>query len=159
MRLVERADDPASRSIPLHVTGSAVVVHPPTRRVLLRWHARQHAWLQIGGHFDPGEDDALAVALREGAEETGLTDLRPWPDASLVHVAVVPVAARGDEPAHEHADLRFVLATDAPDAVRAEDDASPVRWLTLDEALALTAEENLRATLRRVAALLDRVGG
>jgi hypothetical protein len=51
--LVERGD-PWCRSTPLHVTPSAVIVHPPTRRVLLRWHARQHAWLHVGGHGDPG---------------------------------------------------------------------------------------------------------
>jgi 8-oxo-dGTP pyrophosphatase MutT (NUDIX family) len=103
-----------SRTTPLHVTGSALIVHPPSGRVLLRWHARQEAWLQVGGHGDPGETDPLAVALREGREETGLSDLRPWPDRRLLHIAVVPVPARGDEPAHEHADLRIGLATDRP---------------------------------------------
>jgi 8-oxo-dGTP pyrophosphatase MutT (NUDIX family) len=72
--------DPWSRATPLHVTASAVIVHPPTRRALLRWHARQGAWLQVGGHGDPGETAPLAVALREGREETGLHDLAPWPD-------------------------------------------------------------------------------
>ena len=46
---------PWDRRIPLHVTASALIVHPPSRRVLLRWHQRQQAWLQIGGHADPGE--------------------------------------------------------------------------------------------------------
>ena len=67
--------DPWARSSPLHVTGSAVVVHPPSRRVLLRWHDRQQGWLQVGGHADPGEADPFAVALREAREETALTDL------------------------------------------------------------------------------------
>ena len=51
---------------------------------------------------------------REGREETGLADLRAWPDESLRHVAVVPVPGNEREPAHEHADLRFFLATDQP---------------------------------------------
>ena len=46
--------DPWTRARRLHFTGSAFVVHPPSRRVLLRWHARQQAWLQVGGHADPG---------------------------------------------------------------------------------------------------------
>ncbi|HEX2810631.1 MAG TPA: hypothetical protein VHN80_31090, partial [Kineosporiaceae bacterium] len=53
--LVSDADDPWLRSLPLHTTASAVIVHPPTRRVLLRWHARQNGWLHVGGHGDPGE--------------------------------------------------------------------------------------------------------
>jgi 8-oxo-dGTP pyrophosphatase MutT (NUDIX family) len=143
--------DPWSRSNPLHLTGSAVIVHPATGRVLLRWHERQLAWLQVGGHGDPGESDPLEIALREAREETGLTDLVPWPDPALVHAVIVSVPARGDEPAHEHADLRYMLATSDPEAARPERETAPVRWLTMDEARAVTAEDNLRETLDRVA--------
>ncbi|MFF0412245.1 NUDIX hydrolase [Kitasatospora sp. NPDC004745] len=143
------------RSTPLHLTASALIVHPPTRRVLLRWHVRQQAWLQIGGHGDPGETVPLDIALREGREETGLTDLAPWPDAALLHLVVVPVAASATEPAHQHADLRFLLATAEPDRARPENPASPLEWLTLAEARQRTSEENLRETLDRAARLLD----
>ncbi|GAA3816413.1 NUDIX hydrolase [Amycolatopsis tucumanensis] len=144
------AADPFSRKIPLHVTGSAVIVHPESRRVLLRWHQRQQAWLQVGGHGDPGETDPLVIALREGREETGLTDLRPWPTADLLHAVVVPVPAKGAEPAHEHADLRYVLATGQPEAARPEKPDAPLKWLPLDEAIDAVSEDNLRETLRRV---------
>ncbi|WP_020423075.1 NUDIX hydrolase [Amycolatopsis sp. ATCC 39116] len=144
------AADPFSREIPLHVTGSAVIVHPESRRVLLRWHQRQQAWLQVGGHGDPGETDPLVIALREGREETGLTDLRPWPTADLLHAVVVPVPAKGAEPAHEHADLRYVLATGQPEAARPEKPDAPLKWLPLDEAIDAVSEDNLRETLRRV---------
>lgn len=139
------------RRTPLHVTASALIVHPPSGRVLLRWHARQQAWLQIGGHADPGESDPLAVALREGEEETGLTDLEPWPNSALRHVVVVPVPANDREPAHEHGDLRFVLATHQPEAARPERPTASLRWLSIPEALELTSEENLRETIRRAA--------
>jgi 8-oxo-dGTP pyrophosphatase MutT (NUDIX family) len=144
------AGDPWPRSIPLHVTASALIVHPPTRRVLLRWHARQQAWLQVGGHADPGETDPLAIAVREGREETGLDDLVPWPDGAVAHVVVVPVSAGRDEPAHEHADVRFVLATGRPEAARPENPAAELRWLSVPEAQALTSEESVRETLTRV---------
>ncbi len=153
LELVESAEDPWLRSTPLHLTASALIVHPESGRVLLRWHQRQQAWLQVGGHGDPGETDPVEVALREGREESGLTDLLPWPDRALVHVVVVPVAAKGDEPAHEHADLRFVLATAEPDAVRPEKEHAPLRWLSVAEAHAVT-EANVRETLARVVALL-----
>jgi 8-oxo-dGTP pyrophosphatase MutT (NUDIX family) len=144
------ADDLWSRTTRLHATASALIVHPPTARVLLRWHERQQAWLQVGGHGDPGETDPVGIALREGREETGLADLAPWPDAALLHLVVVPVPAKGVEPAHEHADLRFVLATATPEAARPERPDAPLRWLTLPEAAALTAEENLRESLARL---------
>jgi len=151
-RAVELAGsgDPWSRSTALHVTVSALVVHPPTRRVLLRWHARQQAWLQIGGHADPGETHPLGVVLREGREETGLTDLACWPDAAVRHVVVVPVAPAKGEPAHEHVDVRFVLATDTPDDIRPEKPGAVLEWLTIAEASARTSEANLREFLTRV---------
>jgi len=152
--LAATAGDPWLRSTPLHVTGSAVIVHPATRRVLLRWHKRQQAWLQVGGHGDPGESDPLEVALREAAEETGLADLQPWPDAQLRHLAIVNVPASAKEPAHQHADLRFVLATVDPDAATPESPDAPLRWLSPDEAYQATSEPNFRETLSRVERLL-----
>jgi 8-oxo-dGTP pyrophosphatase MutT (NUDIX family) len=152
-RLVAETDDPWRRSLPLHVTASALVVHPASGRVLLRWHQRQQAWLQVGGHGDPGEADPLAIALREAEEETGLADLEPWPAAELRHVAIVSVPAGRGEPAHEHADLRFVLATRTADAARPENPDTPLRWLTLAQAREATTEANLREALDRVAQL------
>jgi 8-oxo-dGTP pyrophosphatase MutT (NUDIX family) len=149
-RLAATAMDPWSRSLPLHFTASALVVHPATRSVLLRWHARQGMWLQVGGHADPGESDPLRVALREAAEETGLTDLVPWPDESLVHVVLCRVRASATEPAHEHADLRYILATGRPDAIAAENAQSPLRWLTVDAARELVGGNNLSHTLDRL---------
>lgn len=152
-RLAASARDPWSRSLPLHFTASALVVHPATRRVLLRWHARQGMWLQVGGHADPGESDPLLVALREAAEETGLDDLAPWPDDSLRHVVLCRVRASASEPAHEHADLRYILATGRPDSITPENERSPLRWLTVDAARELVGGNNLSHTLDRLGAL------
>jgi 8-oxo-dGTP pyrophosphatase MutT (NUDIX family) len=153
-RLAASAPDPWSRSLPLHFTASALVLHPESRRVLLRWHVRAGLWLQVGGHGDPGESDPLQIALREAREETGLTDLVPWPDASLRHVAVCYVRPSATEPEHEHADLRYFLATANPGAIAPEDEHSPLRWLSLDEARELVGGNNLRRTLDRADALL-----
>ena len=68
---------------------------------------------------------------REAEEETGLSDLAPWPDAEIKHVAIVNVPAGKGEPAHEHADVRFFMATQAPDAIRPESAHAPLRWLSL----------------------------
>ena len=59
------------------------------------------------------------------------------------------------EPEHEHADLRYTLATASPDAVVAENEQSPLRWLTVDEARALVGGNNVRLTLDRVEALFS----
>jgi 8-oxo-dGTP pyrophosphatase MutT (NUDIX family) len=157
VRTLARRGDPWSRSSPVHVTGSAIVVHPESGRVLLRWHERMQGWLQLGGHGDPGETDPFAIALREAGEETGLSDLVAWPDRArpaLVHVVVVPVPAGRGEPEHEHADLRYLLATARPDDATPEAPSAALRWLTTDDALAPVEEGNIRTTLIRVAQLL-----
>jgi 8-oxo-dGTP pyrophosphatase MutT (NUDIX family) len=154
--LVETTNDPWRRDLPLHVTASALIVHPLTARVLLRWHQRQQAWLQVGGHGDPGESDPLAIALREAAEETGLADLEPWPDARLRHLVIVNVPPGKGEPAHEHADLRYFMATQTPETARAENEDAPLRWLSLTEAREATSEVNLRESLARLERLLGR---
>jgi 8-oxo-dGTP pyrophosphatase MutT (NUDIX family) len=154
--LAGTADDPWLRALPLHVTASALIVHPPTARVLLRWHQRQQAWLQVGGHGDPGESDPLAIAHREAVEETGLEDLVPWPDARLQHLVIVGVPPGKKEPAHEHADLRYFMATGTPEAARAENGHAPLRWLSLTEAREVSSEANLLETMARVERLLAR---
>jgi 8-oxo-dGTP pyrophosphatase MutT (NUDIX family) len=152
--LLETVGDPYRRDLPLHVTASALIAHPPTGRVLLRWHQRQQAWLQVGGHGDPGETDPLAIVAREAEEETGLTDLVPWPDAAIRQVVIVRVPPGKGEPAHEHADVRFFMATADPEAARPETPDAPLRWLTLPEAHDTTSEPNLRQALTRMAPLL-----
>jgi 8-oxo-dGTP pyrophosphatase MutT (NUDIX family) len=157
IRELMRADDPWTRSSRLHVTGSAVILHPASGRILLRWHERMGSWLHVGGHAGPGETSAFAIAFREAREETGLPDLEPWPDAvrpMLAHVAVVPVPAGNSEPAHEHADLRYLLATARPEAATAETAAARLRWLPVGDAMAAVAEDNLRVTFERAAKLL-----
>jgi 8-oxo-dGTP pyrophosphatase MutT (NUDIX family) len=155
MELAAVTQDPWQRGIPLHLTASALVVHPRSRRVLLRWHSRQHAWLMTGGHADPGETDPVRIAIREAREETGLTDLVPWPEPAVIQVAIVRVPANAVEPAHEHADVRFLLATDDPDAARPESPDAPLRWLSGPEAMATTQEENVREAVARAVRIFD----
>jgi 8-oxo-dGTP pyrophosphatase MutT (NUDIX family) len=151
-RLVDDGD-PWSRERPLHVTASALVVDPGGRRVLLRWHARMQRWMQVGGHADPGETDPWLIARREAGEETGLDDLAPLApelERMPVQIVIVPVPAGRGEPAHEHADIRYVLATTEPERSQAEAPDATVRWVDFDEARAEITEPNLREFLARV---------
>lgn len=96
-----------------HLTGSAVVVDPRSRRTLLIHHAKLDRWLQPGGHAD-GDGNLAAVAWREASEETGLDDLHVVLPAIDLDIHTIP--ARGDEPTHVHLDVRFlVLAAGALD--------------------------------------------
>jgi 8-oxo-dGTP pyrophosphatase MutT (NUDIX family) len=156
-RLVERGD-PWSRHGALHVTASALVVDPTNRRVLLRWHTRLQQWMQVGGHGDPGETDPWLIALREAREETGLQDLEPLTPTSdrvPVQIVVVPVPAGRDEPAHEHADIRYALGTNEPGRSRAESPGATVCWMDFEGARDRIREPNLLEFVDRVERLLD----
>ncbi len=72
-----------------------------------------------------GRPTRSQIALREAREETGLSDLVPWPDEKLQHAVVCYVRPSGTEPEHEHGDLRYFLATSRPDAIAPENDAVP----------------------------------
>ena len=88
---------PWSRSAPLHVTGSALVVRPPTQAFCART-ARMQAWLQRDDNGHAGRDLAV-LGRREGG---GRRDRPPRsggrvPSRGAVgtsHVVIVPVPAR-----------------------------------------------------------------
>ena len=159
LRVLAVEGDPWDRSTPVHATASAVVVHPNSARILLRWHERMQAWLQVGGHGDAGETHPFDIALREAREETGLPDLTSWPDPSrplLIHVAIVPVPAGRGEPEHEHGDLRYLLATTRPADVIPESGSAEVRWFSPEDALLAVPQDSTRETISRVAQMLQR---
>ena len=147
--------EPLSRSQPAaHFTGSAVVTDG--RRVALVRHRKLGRWLQPGGHADPADgDDLLATAVREATEETGCPVVaHPWAPRPL-DVDVHPIPSRGTEPAHLHLDVRFLLLTDHPEALRADpDESSAVCWFELDEAIHRAASPELKRLLTKVRAVL-----
>ncbi|HSF52113.1 MAG TPA: NUDIX domain-containing protein, partial [Algoriphagus sp.] len=58
-----------------HFTASAWIVNQNRTHTLLTLHRKLGRWLQLGGHAD-GNEDLLDVALKEAAEESGLTSLK-----------------------------------------------------------------------------------
>jgi 8-oxo-dGTP pyrophosphatase MutT (NUDIX family) len=146
-----------------HITGSALVVHVASRRVLLNHHRKFDRWMQFGGHMD--NDLAPHVtALREAREESGLMDLR-FIDAThsstnsgqgASHLGLHPfdvdvhvVPARNDRPEHLHLDLRYLLATEQPDAAQVTDESNDIRWFTLPELDALDLEPGVWRMIRK----------
>ena len=59
-----------------HMTASAWVVNESFDRVLMAYHNLYDSWSWLGGHAD-GDEDLLAVALKEVREESGVKNVRP----------------------------------------------------------------------------------
>jgi 8-oxo-dGTP pyrophosphatase MutT (NUDIX family) len=151
LAFIARYPDPFDRRIVEgHLTGSAVVVSTAGDRVLLLFHRKLERWLQPGGHAEVGERDGETIALREAREETGIEGLVLHPSASRpLDVDVHPIPARGDEPAHRHLDLRYLVLAPMRAALRRRAaEARALRWFTWDELDDLDLDAGLRRALR-----------
>ncbi len=112
-----------------HVTGSAFVLSPDGRAVLLTHHAKLDRWLQLGGHCD-GIADARFTALKEAYEESGLTRIRLLSDA-VFDVDIHQIPATAKEPAHLHYDVRYLMRAEAGD-IAASVESHALDWVPLD---------------------------
>jgi 8-oxo-dGTP pyrophosphatase MutT (NUDIX family) len=144
-----------------HVTGSAWILSPDLRRVLLAHHRKLDRWLQLGGHAD-GQSDPLEVALREAREESGLLRFTPLPGARNARgepplpldVDVHLIPARGDEPAHLHHDVRYLLIAEPGQELVLSDESNELRWVERASLASFVDEESLLRMERKTRALL-----
>ena len=134
--------------LPGHFTGSAWILDAKRSRILLTHHLKLEKWLQLGGHAD-GVGDLLAVALREGREESGLTTLRPVKQ-EIFDVDRHWIPARKTEPAHWHYDVRFMLEADPREPlVRATNESKELAWVELTRVTELNPEESMARMVRK----------
>ena len=159
LAFVARHEQPFDRAIGEgHLTGSAITVSADGSRVLLLHHRKLDRWLQPGGHGDPGETTGEEVALREALEESGIHSLALHPGAPRpLDVDVHDIPARGDELAHEHLDLRYLVvapegATVAPDLAELHE----MRWVAWNDTEPLHPDHGLRRALAKARAHVQR---
>ncbi len=125
---------------PGHLTGSALIATEDLGRVLLTHHRKLNRWLQLGGHAD-GSFQLHDVALREAREESGLSRFDFLSDGIFdLDIHWIP---EGKDPGHYHYDVRYLLTTPEPDAIVVSEESHALRWLTLEDARALTDEPSL----------------
>lgn len=139
-----------------HVTGSAWVVSEDREHVLLHYHRKLQAWLQLGGHAD-GEGDAAAVALREAREESGLESLTlvDWSgDGVPLDVDVHLIPAREDVPAHRHHDLRYLVTAERSEPLRPSRESEELRWVPYGRLEHFSAEGSLLRMARKARRVL-----
>jgi 8-oxo-dGTP pyrophosphatase MutT (NUDIX family) len=143
-----------------HVTGSAFVVDPARRSVLLIHHGTLDRWLQPGGHVDAGETVA-AGAEREAREETGLAalTLAAWHDDAELPIDIdphrIPANAKRGEAEHWHFDVRYLFVADASAPLAAQvAEVNGVRWAPLET----LDESGMAIVASKIATWLDKSG-
>lgn len=147
LALLDAPEDPFGRArLAGHFTGSAWLVDPTGKRVLLTHHRKLQRWLQLGGHAD-GDRDLAQVALREAQEESGLGGLRV--ERALFDIDRHWIPERGDVPGHWHYDARYVVHAGLDEAYVVGDESLDLAWR---EIAAIGADPGADASLRRMAA-------
>ncbi len=126
-----------------HMTASAWVVNHDRTKVLMVYHKIYDSWSWTGGHAD-GEENLLAVALREVTEETGVSSVTPVSDDifSLEILTVDGHEKHGSYvPSHLHMNVTYLLEADEEEPLTVcEDENKGVAWFGLDEALSASSE-------------------
>lgn len=127
--------------LPGHITGSAWILSAERTHVLLTHHRKLDRWLQLGGHAD-GQADILAVAVREAQEESGMQQFTAV-GTSPIDIDVHLIPARGNEPAHWHHDVRFLLIAAPGQELCISDESHDLRWIERTQLARFTQEESL----------------
>lgn len=148
--LGERADGMWRSCRPEHVTSSALVVDASGSRVLLTLHKVVGHWLQLGGHCEVGDTTLAGAALREAAEESGLTGLSI--DASPLLLSRHELLAGGCKGAF-HLDVQFLVTAETTEFVVSEE-SDDLAWFAMDalpDGVDQTVEDLVRCARQRLA--------
>ncbi|MFI9807340.1 NUDIX hydrolase [Streptomyces sp. NPDC052301] len=129
-----------------HITASALVIDPEHGRVLLTLHKKLRMWLQMGGHCEPSDSTLAGAALREAAEESGISSLR------LLQSAPVRLD-RHRTPCAWHLDVQYAALAPRGAVAAISDESLDLRWFGYDE----VADVADKSVVRLVEATLARL--
>lgn len=118
-----------------HFSSSGFIVNPEKDKVLMVHHLIYDIYAWTGGHMD-GEEDFVAVALREAMEETGVQKIKRISDIISIDILPVPAHIKNGQPVekHDHFNITYLLEAEENQTLSIkEDENSDVRWIALNE--------------------------
>ena len=129
-----------------HITSTAFTVNKAKDKVLMIHHNIYNSWSWIGGHAD-GEEDLLAVAMKELTEETGVKNIHPASTNifSLDVLTVLGHTKRGNYVSpHLHLSITYLIEADENELlVVKEDENSGVKWIPINELTVYSTEPHM----------------
>ncbi len=132
-----------------HVNGSAWVLSPDEKKVLLTHHKKLNRWLQLGGHSDGG-DNTWNVALREATEESGIQNIQfVMKEIFDIDIHTIPANAKKNEPEHKHYDVRFLLKAPTEKVV-ISDESNSLKWINATELSDMARKGEISAAMVRM---------
>ncbi len=133
-----------------HVNGSAWVLSPDEKKVLLTHHKKLNRWLQLGGHSD-GNPDTWSVALREATEESGIKGIQfVIKEIFDIDIHTIPENIKKTEPEHKHYDVRFLLKAPTEDFI-VSDESNSLKWVTAQELSSMAERKEISSAMERMA--------
>ncbi len=130
-----------------HFTASAWLLDKTGERALLMHHRKLDRWMQTGGHCD-GDQDCLAVAIKEAQEESGIQGIIPVSEKVFdIDIHEIPEYKR--VPAHKHLDLRFILKVNSDEELVQNSESKALAWFH-------KGEKNLPTTERSVLRMWEK---
>ena len=136
-----------------HFTASCWIVNKARTKVLMAYHNIYQSWSWLGGHAD-GEEDLLAVALREAREESGITGAVPVFER-IFSLEILGVDAHRKRErhvsSHLHLNATFLLeADDTLPLTVCPDENSAVGWIAAEDVLTAVSEAEMRVIYQKL---------
>lgn len=140
-----------------HLTSSSMIFNETMDKVLMIYHNIYQSWSWTGGHAD-GDEDLLAVAIREAQEETGIKQVKTCSDR-IVSLDILPVFShiKNNKPvsAHLHLSVAYVLKASEEEPVRSKpDENSGVMWIPIKNLTDYVSEPHVQVVYDKIC---DRV--
>lgn len=114
-----------------HITASAWIINESGTSALLLHHKKLDRWLQPGGHAD-GDENVMAVAMKEAKEETRLKSLKQFND-SIFDLDIHVIPQHKGINAHFHYDIRFLFITDEDEYYAKNHESNEIGWFQMDD--------------------------
>lgn len=154
LHCIEIFDDVLTRNNSLaHMTSSAFVVNKTRDKILMVYHNIFDSWSWTGGHAD-GDEELMAVAMREAREETGIRNISAVVPG-IFSLDVLPVLShmrRGEYvPAHLHLTAAYLLEADEAEELTVKpDENSAVKWIPIDQVNLFSNEPHMRKVYEKL---------